>query len=303
MSLVADSLGHGYTILRALVDEDRDTSVPVGVAAWNSDKEWFEIRVLAEDERLPKVTPSLQRFGTMMQAQLGRWAAEQRVPYSEGPLPPWRAGFWSAVSEILTTAIRVDPPRAIDPTRDTPDDLEALFEAVVQPKQPRAKAAQRVDGAIAKALGGYEGFFGKKQEVPAYGGARERVLRLASGEGGDIIVEAVNLAAERGRQDADELVSRVMRIQAAQSKSISVLIGYLASPGGLNGETHMRDWIREKIADQIFDLGSEESDFRAATASLLQHSGLVLGPGLEVEKLKFRSGSRQATTRRRLPRG
>ena len=41
--------------------------------------------------------------------------------------------FWKAVSEILSTCVRLDLPKAMDPMDEPDVEIEALFEAVVQP--------------------------------------------------------------------------------------------------------------------------------------------------------------------------
>ena len=50
--------------------------------------------------------------------------------------------LWKAVSEILTTAVRLDLPKAMDPMDEPDTGIEALFEAVVQPGQTGRKEAQ-----------------------------------------------------------------------------------------------------------------------------------------------------------------
>lgn len=66
-------------------------------------------------------------------AQIDRWADCRRVPYEPVPVEPTTELFWKAVSEILSTAIRLDPPRPMDPMDDPAREIEALFQAVVRP--------------------------------------------------------------------------------------------------------------------------------------------------------------------------
>ena len=57
-------------------------------------------------------------------------------------MEPTTDRFWKAVSEILTTAVRLDLPKAMDPMDEPDTGIEALFEAVVQPGQTGRKEAQ-----------------------------------------------------------------------------------------------------------------------------------------------------------------
>lgn len=76
----------------------------------------------------------------IMRAQIDRWAGSRRVPYEPGPVEPTTSWFWKAVSEILSTAIRVDLPRSMDPMGDPEREIEALFQAVVHPERPSLRS-------------------------------------------------------------------------------------------------------------------------------------------------------------------
>lgn len=64
---------------------------------------------------------------------INRWADARTVPYEPAPVEPTTGRFWEAVAEILSTAIRLDPPRPMDPMDDSAREIEALFQAVVRP--------------------------------------------------------------------------------------------------------------------------------------------------------------------------
>ena len=281
MSSHSEPIGHGYTVLRAVVNRDQNYHVPIGVVAWDSTREWYGIRTARAGERIPGVSASSRQFADIVVAQLDRWASKKAVPYADAPVVPWNSAFWSAASQVLTTAIRADQPRALDPQTDTRAGLEALFEAVVQPGQPRAQAARRIDGALTEALGAYSRFFETRAEVDAYEGATERVLRRAASTSGELILEAVNLAASHARRDADALVSKLLRIREAHSSTpLAFMVGYVASPNGLNGETHMRDWIAHRITPEVYDLRAQHELFQVRTAAYLDDFGLLPEPGL-----------------------
>ena len=108
-------------------------TTPVGVVAWNSTEPWYGSRWLAPDERIPGVDRTTRRFMHIMRDQINRWADFRRVPYEPAPVEPTTDRFWRAVSEILSTAIRLDLPRPMDPMDDPEQEIEALFQVVVRP--------------------------------------------------------------------------------------------------------------------------------------------------------------------------
>jgi hypothetical protein len=161
------------------------------------------------------------------------------------------------------------------PLRHKELDFESLFEAVVQPVLPPEQKRRRIDGVVASALGRTSRLLPKGTEFAAFGGVQEPVLRGAIGSYGAVVVEGVNLAGANARKDADALVSRLLRIKAVSSAIVlRVVVGYIASPGGLNGETDMRDWIRERVTTDVFDLASEETLFQSAAQAGLDGTGI-----------------------------
>lgn len=197
--------------------------------------------------------------------QILRWADARRVPYEPGSVRPESARFWKAVSEILTTGVRFDSPRAMDPMAEPDAEIEALFDAVVQPAQTQQSQAQRIDSAITRALGKIADRIPANPSVSAFGGTTERVRQGLETDQGVLLLDGVNLAAATARKEADALVSRLMRIHTAHpGRRVRTIVGYASSPGGLNGEAHMRDWIREQVADQVFDVNVEQAELRKA---------------------------------------
>ena len=126
---------HGYSVVRVSLDDDGDHTVPVGVVAWDTGNEWYWWRWLEEDEKVQGVDSTSRKLMRIVRNQIRRWADARKVPYEPGPVEPTRARFWKAVSEILSTAVRLDPPKAMDPMDEPEVEIESLFEAVVQPLQ------------------------------------------------------------------------------------------------------------------------------------------------------------------------
>lgn len=252
--MTSEAIDRGFAILRLVLDPLRNETVPVGAAAWDPSRDWFDVRIIGPDQRLKGVDKSARRIVEYNASQLRRWASEQYVPYAKRGLDPTRTTFWNAVSDVLTSSILLDPPKAMEPLTSE-DEFEALFEAVVQPEEPRGKRAARADSALTRALGEVADEIPRRVEVRAFQQRREKVHRAAKGRDGLFIVESVNLAAKNARDDADALVSRLLRILEAEGRDrTSVLIGYRASPGGLNGEGDLRDWMIESITPDVYDV-------------------------------------------------
>ena len=126
----------GYSVIQASSGDGLNETTPVGVVAWNSNEFWYGSRWLAPDERIPGVDRTTRRFIHIMRDQINRWADSRGVPYEPAPVEPTTDRFWRAVSEILSTAVRLDLPRPMDPMDDPEQEIEALFQVVVRPFPP-----------------------------------------------------------------------------------------------------------------------------------------------------------------------
>ena len=257
---------HGYSVVRVSVDDDRDHTVPVGVVAWDTGNAWYRWRWLRKDESVRGLDSATRELMGIAKNHIRRWAGARRVPYEPAPVEPTRARFWKAVSEVLSTAVRLDPPKAMDPMDEPEAEIESLFEAVVQPRTSRRVRVQRIDSAISQALGELANHIPARPRVAAFGGTTEQVRRGVETDRGILLVDGVNLAVSTARKEADALVSRFLRIKNAyRNRPVRIIVGYAASPDGLNGEAHMCDWIREQLTEQVFDVSTEHAEFRKAT--------------------------------------
>ena len=129
------------------------------------------------------------------------------------------------------------------------------------------RPTERIDSAIKRALGEWADHIPPRQSVSAFGGATEQIQRGLETERCVLLVEGVNLAAPKARKEADALVSRFLRIQAAYPRrSVWMVVGYSSSPGGLNGEAHMCEWIREKVTGDVYDVNGQPEELQQAAA-------------------------------------
>lgn len=142
-SMHSSSVDSGYSVLRLVLDPLRGTSVPVGAIAWDAHRKWFNIRFLQQEEGITGVTGKQRQIVGFAGDQLRRWAEEERVPYEKDPIRPWESRFWQAASEVLTSSILLDQPKAMEPL-ESDDELEALYEAVVQPAESKKRSRRHV---------------------------------------------------------------------------------------------------------------------------------------------------------------
>ena len=269
-------IDRGFSVIRLFLDAQAVRSLPVGVVAWDSARSWYHVRILREDEGLKGLPPHLRTLLDTALEKLQRSAKLGSIGGMAEGLSPTQSPFWDVARERLASAIRLDPAKALEPTPHPDVGVDALFDAIVQPRRDRAKRLQRIDHEIGRALGPVANRLEGRLEVTAFKGARERVLRAAKSDDGMVVIEGVNLAASGARDEADALVSRLLRIRAGGSGEIKFVIGYLTSPGGLNGEGHMKDWIVDKVSPYVYDLNSERDAFRSRTETLLKVSGDTL---------------------------
>ncbi|HXE32064.1 MAG TPA: hypothetical protein VN515_09720, partial [Terriglobales bacterium] len=112
------------------------------------------------------------------------------------------------------------------------------------------------DGVLNNVLGS----LGERLErglVDGFGGRPVPVRRFKQGNRGLLLIDAVNLAAASAEGQTDALVSRIQRVRARQDqpgRPVMAVVGYLASPAGLNGERALLEWIQQKAEASTFDL-------------------------------------------------
>jgi hypothetical protein len=273
--LYSYNLSSGFSVLRLVTDPLRSTSIPVGAIAWDQGRQWHQIRVLDDTERLEYVTPERRLLIKLLKEQLERWARSSAVPRSEGTQDPWTTQFWVAVDRVLTGGFRVDQPKALE-SGASADALELLFDTIVQPIRSAQRSRARMEGFINRALGNQlSRKLVPRFEIEAFAARQEHVMRGYAGDRGTILLEGVNLAARTARRDADALVSKLLRIDAAPSRTGSLykIVGYVSSPGGLNGESDLRDWIRTMITPLVFDIVAEADQLQLAAANALAAVG------------------------------
>lgn len=250
--------------LRFLTDADRDVTIPAGVVLWNNDGTWHQFRLPFEDEQVPDLPARAGAYLSVVKSQIEGWIRSGHLPYEPHPFKPLSHEWWEHAQKLLQHSVRLDTIRLLD-VNDPEEEMETLFEAVVHPRVSRRQKAERIDRAVTGALGTLSRFFTSRAKVPGFGGRKVKVLRHAANQQRMVIVEAVNLASRDAEIDSDALYGRLSRIRAARSQQeVRFVLGYLASPGGLNGEKALKEFIEAEIETPMFDLDRQKDEFQEA---------------------------------------
>ncbi len=267
---VDTSSGYKCATLRYLVDATRGIDVPIGVALWSAERRWLQFRLPKEGERVEDVTaPAASTYLLQAKAQIEGWLRRDDLPYAKDRPDALSDPWWEHVRRLMRFSVRLGPLQPVD-CEQPETEIETLYEALVQPSIPARNRQSRIDGAVRRALGTLAPRFRRGQKVPGYGGRPVRVLRAAGDAQHSVVVEAVNFALKTAEHDADALTSRLSRVrESGAAGDVQFILGYLASPGGLNGELVMKGWVEHQLGARMFDLERESRDFQSETERAL----------------------------------
>jgi hypothetical protein len=264
-----EAISFSYAVFSYVVDEPRGRSLPVGVVLWSPQRRWVRLRLVGEDEKLKGLDPYKDLpIARLVHGQMQRWIETGRLPHAAEPMAPYEDRWWRHARELLVHRVRLSEPRPID-CRDPDQELEPLYEAVVAPHRPPREQRTRIDGEITKCLRHLADQFKARQRVPGFKGREVQVLRGFHGPRGWVIIEGINLATTQAELLADATASKLMRVREGVERDCDVMIGYLASPEGLNGESVLVDWLRERTRAKTFDLIKDRKEFLTTADELV----------------------------------
>ncbi len=78
------------------------------------------------------------------------------------------------------------------------------------------------------------------------------------------MIEGINLATSQAEVQADATVSKLLRLRSGLDRDCSILVGYLASPEGINGESVLLRWLEERTGALALDLMKQRADFHTS---------------------------------------
>jgi hypothetical protein len=258
-----------YAVFTFAPDEKEVLRIPVGVALWSSQREWVDIRLLHSDERLTRFNSQEHHpYVALVEDKIRHWICKKQLPYGGSESCPYETGWWNLVKELLVHRVRLTEPRPID-CSDPDSEIEPLYEAVVASHRAQRERRTRVAGEIRKCLNGLGRKFRSSQALPGFGGRQVRVLRCYDGPSSIVIIEGVNLASNQAEQQSDAVVSKLLRLREGVKKKVEFLVGYLASPEGLNGEKALVEWIEHRADAKTFDLLRQRQQFRQTAGDMV----------------------------------
>jgi hypothetical protein len=261
MSVQATSRSFSYAVIRYLVDAERDVSVPIGIALTAPDEGYLRFRLPQEGERIPDVpTAAAKPVVELARTKIEHWLRTGEVPYAKQPLEPLSEAWWDQARKLMQFRVRIGAVQPIDCQRPE-EEIETLYEAIVKPHVSPQARAERINGAVTRALGNLARSFRYGKSVPGFGNRPVPVLRHIADANHLVVVEAVNLAVPTAEKDSDAMTSKLLRIKAVNANTRFV-IGYLASPHGLNGEWPLKKWMEDQVGAPLFDLTRESDKFR-----------------------------------------
>jgi hypothetical protein len=79
----------------------------------------------------------------------------------------------------------------------------------------------------------------------------------------------------RGTQaelQSDALTSKLERLCVGLGDACVILIGYIGSPEGLNGESVLVEWLRERTGAKTLDLVKDRVQFHAAAGKSVAYA-------------------------------
>lgn len=261
---------YSYAVFRYVKDVQRDLTIPVGIALWSNDGQFANTRFVRKDGKVARISKVDDLpYIDLVVRKLGDWLATGELPYQQSQSSPYTDEWWRHVRNLLIHRVRISEPLSVD-CQDPESELEPLFMSVVRPDTPE-DAPERIDSILRSALGDPIADEFHRGHVDGYAGKPVQVMRVFRGTAADVILDAVNLSNKDAPERADEIVGKLQRArlngdgQKHKSRSVLAIVGYVSSPGGLNGEAYLKNWIEQGGEAKAFDLVRERDQLRDAT--------------------------------------
>ncbi len=258
-----------YAIFTLSIGDARNRVVPVGVALWSPQRRWVQVKFVEEREKLSGFKQSDHYpFVRLVRDKVRHWIRTGKLPHTAERFPPFDDRWWEHARNLLIHNVLLSEPRPID-CINPEEELDPLFESIVAAYRPARVSRSRIDGQIKKCLNGLGDSFKSRQSVPGFGGRPVPVLRVYKGRDAWIVIEGVNLASNQAESQSDATASKLMRIRASLKGRCRFIIGYIASPDGLNGDRVLVEWLRSTTDAQTFDLMKQREAFRHKAQELV----------------------------------
>jgi hypothetical protein len=121
------------TVLRYLVDAERDVTVPVAIVLSHEETGQLWFRLPREEEQIAGVSQGeIMPYLELARDQIVAWHRAGTLPYAPEAPPPLSAAWWAQVRRLMQWRVRLDTTRPID-CRCAEEEIERLYEAWVRP--------------------------------------------------------------------------------------------------------------------------------------------------------------------------
>jgi len=269
---------YSYAVFRYVKDSQRDLSVAVGVALWSNDAKCARTRFVRKDEKVARISKADDLpYIDLVMRKLADWICKGQLPYQNSEMSPFSDEWWRHLRNLLIHRVRISEPLSVD-CQDPDHELDPLYASMVRPDTPD-DAAERIDSILKAALGDGIASDFHRGHIDGYAGKPVQVMQVFRGATKDVVLDAVNLSTKDAPERADEVVGKLRRARlngeglALKPRSVLAIVGYVSSPGGLNGETYLKNWIEQGGEAKTFDLVREKEQLRAATIDAIKDAG------------------------------
>lgn len=253
-------MSSSYAVFSYKRDSQSGESIPIGVALWSSARAAFEVKLVGSEERLAGFDKDDLRFAQLVRDKIATWVAARALPYSTAALEPYDDAWWQHVARLLTHRISLSEPRAVA-SDDPVKDVGAIYDRTVTKHISRER--EHVNGAVARGLRELATRFETRLQFDGFGGRPVTITKSYTGARAVVVVEGMNLHSDPER-NSDALASKLQRLVTVCKSQCVVIVGYLAPEHGLNGETALVEWVRERVGASVFDLNAEQDAFHEA---------------------------------------
>ncbi|MFI5298759.1 MAG: DUF3037 domain-containing protein [Polyangiales bacterium] len=266
-------MGYNYRVFSFVLREETQESVPVGVAMWSEDHSWSDIRLLNSGDKLRRLSDMRSRaLVDSTKKRLGRWLKDGQLAGLKSEVATSQSAWWSQASKLLVHSVRLGPECAIDVTEDREHDLDLLFESLVGPYRLSLRERRhKLATVVGECLGELADRFCEKTKIVGFGERDIEVMHSYRGVKGYVIVEGVNISGSGAEAEIDATTSRLQRLRAGPrgGEIRGIVVGYLPSAHGLNGEAALVDWCTQQTNAQIYDLRTQADELQHATRELI----------------------------------
>lgn len=261
-----------YLVLRFVRDPIQDASVPFGLLYWLDDPTSFHLRLPTADEAIFGLPKEYKAFKDRFVLNVGNYLRTGHLPHGDG-LTPYTDAWWAHFRSLFIHRFRVEGPRLVE-IKNPSLDFELQFAALVKPTYVQQKEDSRIDSLLNESLGPLHSYFESYTDLEGYQDRPVRVLKKAVRKGKIVALDAVNLTRADAVKEFEAMLHRAWELRRRYTpEELDLILGYYASPGGLNGEAKLVHLGNEINGRPMVNLSTEIPALRAEIEAELGTKG------------------------------